>query len=273
MKRFHLLVATDGTPASNSAVLVAGRLAVSLKAALAVLYVNHAASETGSPDQAANRILAPLGIEPRVEVRGGDPADEILSAARGFETDLVVVGSRGRSNVAGALLGSVSQRVAAHAGCPVLLDRSDAETVVPPRTIMLAIEGSEGLAPLLEITSRIAAAVDARVAVVHVSPPGADSVERALYHAELTHGEEAVAEAIAALERRGISARALPRARGVNVARVISRCADAVGADLIVMGAHPPRRSSEDAGVGRSVAVTHITRRPVLVTPEAPAAG
>jgi nucleotide-binding universal stress UspA family protein len=51
----------------------------------------------------------------------GNPADEIVAAAGAFETDLVVVGARGRGGVARLLLGSVSEKVLRDARCPVLI--------------------------------------------------------------------------------------------------------------------------------------------------------
>ncbi len=56
-------------------------------------------------------------------VEEGTPATAIPAVAERLGVDLVVVGSRGRTGLAAALLGSVSQRVAQHAGCSVLIVR------------------------------------------------------------------------------------------------------------------------------------------------------
>jgi nucleotide-binding universal stress UspA family protein len=57
------------------------------------------------------------GVDHRVV--GGTPAKAVLDAAEG--ADLIVVGSRGRGGFTGLMLGSVSQQVAHHATCPVVI--------------------------------------------------------------------------------------------------------------------------------------------------------
>ena len=52
-------------------------------------------------------------------VAEGDPAESLIKASE--HADLLVLGTRGRSPWAGLLLGSVSQRCAAGAACPVVL--------------------------------------------------------------------------------------------------------------------------------------------------------
>jgi nucleotide-binding universal stress UspA family protein len=53
------------------------------------------------------------------QVIEGPPAKVLVDAAK--EGDMIVVGSRGRGGFAGLLLGSVSQQVAHHARCPVVI--------------------------------------------------------------------------------------------------------------------------------------------------------
>jgi nucleotide-binding universal stress UspA family protein len=58
-------------------------------------------------------------VQPRV--KEGNAAKLLIDLSE--EADVVVVGSRGRGGFAGLLLGSVSQNVAAHAKCTVVVAR------------------------------------------------------------------------------------------------------------------------------------------------------
>jgi nucleotide-binding universal stress UspA family protein len=53
----------------------------------------------------------------------GRPADKIIETAKEGDFDLVVIGSRGLGGIKQLLLGSVSDRVADQAPCPVLIIR------------------------------------------------------------------------------------------------------------------------------------------------------
>ena len=58
----------------------------------------------------------------RVETRllSGLPSAAIVEAARSGQFDLIVMGTRGRTGIKHALLGSVAERVLRNAHCPVL---------------------------------------------------------------------------------------------------------------------------------------------------------
>lgn len=70
--------------------------------------------------------LQRAGLSARPEVREGDVAAEILAAAERSGADLIVMGSRGRSGVTRAVLGSVARNVLLHAPCSVLIARHGA---------------------------------------------------------------------------------------------------------------------------------------------------
>lgn len=64
-------------------------------------------------------------LQPGITCEGraveGQPAAVLLEEAK--DTDMVVVGSRGRGGFTSLLLGSVSQQVVHHAACPVVIVR------------------------------------------------------------------------------------------------------------------------------------------------------
>ena len=76
-----------------------------------------------------NEIVSAVAPSPDVPlatlVAEGDPAESLITAAG--QAELLVVGTRGRSPFAGLVLGSVSQRCAAAAPCPVVLVKADGE--------------------------------------------------------------------------------------------------------------------------------------------------
>ena len=59
---------------------------------------------------------------------GGIPSEEIVRVAEQNKTDVLVLGTHGRSGVMKVLLGSVAARVVATASCPVLTVRMPADS-------------------------------------------------------------------------------------------------------------------------------------------------
>jgi nucleotide-binding universal stress UspA family protein len=65
--------------------------------------------------------LRAVGVRASATIREGDVAAEIVAAAVEFGSDLIVLGSRGVSGIARALLGGVARSVLLHAPCSVLV--------------------------------------------------------------------------------------------------------------------------------------------------------
>jgi nucleotide-binding universal stress UspA family protein len=61
------------------------------------------------------------GVSITTEVVMGHPADMIVKYAQEKGCDLIIMGHRGRSAIAGWLLGSVSRRVASYSPCTVTI--------------------------------------------------------------------------------------------------------------------------------------------------------
>lgn len=71
--------------------------------------------------EGARRTAALAGVPVDGLLARGDPAEEILRHARGY--DLIIMGSVGLSGLRRLFMGSISRRVASEATCSVLLVR------------------------------------------------------------------------------------------------------------------------------------------------------
>ena len=71
----------------------------------------------------AIKIVDKIPCEIHTELIEGSDAEAIIKVAVTCKSDVIVMGSRGRGTLAGLLLGSTSQKVVAHAPCPVLIVR------------------------------------------------------------------------------------------------------------------------------------------------------
>jgi len=60
-------------------------------------------------------------IEIKTEVLVGHPADQIVRYAKEKNSDMIVIGQKGKSKIENWLLGSVSKRVATYAPCTVTI--------------------------------------------------------------------------------------------------------------------------------------------------------
>jgi nucleotide-binding universal stress UspA family protein len=132
-----ILLAVDGSEPSNRAVGAARDLAEKLGTEVIVVHVRErdtsaAAYEPGSFDEGAElvddtvRTLKNGGVSARGEVATavyGRAARVILEAANDARADMVVMGSRGLSDLAGLVMGSVTHKVLHLARCPVLVVR------------------------------------------------------------------------------------------------------------------------------------------------------
>jgi nucleotide-binding universal stress UspA family protein len=132
-----ILVAVDGSQHARAALDLAADLAQRYQASLCVLHAfPHVSDLLGTPQYesllAARSMIGQQLLESAHTQVGdtvvvethlieGPPAPAILRVAQEEGCDLIVIGSRGRGQIAGILLGSVSSTVAQRAHCPVLI--------------------------------------------------------------------------------------------------------------------------------------------------------
>ena len=132
-----ILVAVDGSQHARAALDLAVGLAQRYQASLCVLHAfPHVSDLLGTPhyehllaarsmigQQLLESAQTQVGDTAVVETQliEGPPAPAILRVAEEEGCDLIVIGSRGRGQITGMLLGSVSSTVAQRAHCPVLI--------------------------------------------------------------------------------------------------------------------------------------------------------
>ena len=69
----------------------------------------------------AQKALDAAGVKHSMVIKRGNVAQEIINLANKEKFDLIVMGSKGRTGILDALMGSVAQKVSASAKQPVLL--------------------------------------------------------------------------------------------------------------------------------------------------------
>lgn len=122
-----ILVATDGSPDSNAAVLTAAALSKENSyplTAVSVVLASHSPERRREAEAIVQRVredLTESGIQVNCSVEEGRPEQVIINKTREAGADLIVIGTLGRSGIGRLLLGSVSERVIGQAECPVLL--------------------------------------------------------------------------------------------------------------------------------------------------------
>jgi universal stress protein A len=138
MRIHKILVPTDFSPYSETAVHAALSLAAQVRGHIlllhvipnlvdswsAALWITRERLEQGIQAEAEKRLgLAGAGGRTPTEQMAvwGDPASEICRVAQEQEVDLIVMGTHGRTGLTHLLLGSVAEQVIRHAPCPVLI--------------------------------------------------------------------------------------------------------------------------------------------------------
>jgi len=143
-----ILCPTDFSEASLSGLKMASEMAEKFGSQVIVLYVNKPIQTLPAPQIEAREIIFdveafeenvskdaqrhlaavvenhfPEGVEPRLEVRLGQPSEEILKMAEDEKVDAIFMATHGRTGLKHIVFGSVAERVVSRANCPVLTVR------------------------------------------------------------------------------------------------------------------------------------------------------
>lgn len=136
-----ILLGVDGSDHGLNAAKVAGDLARAMNSKMLRIVVafdaippylgepnlQHAIdarlNQANSILEAAVQAVGEVPADVHTELIEGSAAEAIIEVANTRGSELIVMGSRGRGRITGAVLGSTSQKVVAHAPCPVLIVR------------------------------------------------------------------------------------------------------------------------------------------------------
>jgi nucleotide-binding universal stress UspA family protein len=136
-----ILVATDGSACADRAIDMAANLAKATGRELVIMTAGNSTGEdvrklaqaegglaealelisTETLQRASARARSQGAKSVKARVAWGDPAECIIDMARQCEADMIVVGRRGRGQLTGLLLGSVSQKLVSLAPCAVVV--------------------------------------------------------------------------------------------------------------------------------------------------------
>jgi nucleotide-binding universal stress UspA family protein len=152
----RILVAVDGPPYSAPAVSTVVEVATKFQSQAIVLHVcEHDRGRAGAfpletPQEATQLVaetvvaLRHAGIAATGEVHGavaGNAAREIVDTARSQGADLIVMGSRGLSDIAGLFVGSVTHQVLHLAHVPVLVVRPPEAPIEKREAVAASVVG------------------------------------------------------------------------------------------------------------------------------------
>lgn len=271
--RPRILLATDCSRWARGAERYACSLALSWPATLSVLSVLEFPPGM-NPEYPVNRLylgelmkqaakeLVELknratarGISVQTRMATGIPSEEALAAAGAEETELIVVGTRGKTGLEHVVLGSTAERIIRSAPCPVLAVRGEVPLAGEPaggpqdlsvtlQRMLVPIDFSDCSLEALEYAVVVARRAKASVRLLHVLEPVSYGLDFTLLHvAKREEMRERVtarlSDLVTALESGQVTADY--EVRGGLPSDSILEAARGYPADLIVMGTHGRR--------------------------------
>jgi nucleotide-binding universal stress UspA family protein len=244
-----ILYATDGSRGAKAAANLLASLPLGADCQVMIVSVAlHPQEERAQAALAAGRAaLSHLTANLTIHLCREDPAEAILRAAEEHAVDLVVIGTRGLSALERFFLGSVAERVARHAPCPVLLVRPGHPEL---RRVIVGVDGSESAVQAVAWLQHLPLPEHCEVRLVTALPPVEELLQAGMVTLPLVSFPEA--EAVAKQQQEEAQARLMELAvsfcaagkrpitdiRRSDPALVLLQTAKDDGADLIVVGSH-----------------------------------
>jgi nucleotide-binding universal stress UspA family protein len=184
------------------------------------------------------------GWEVAAETAYGSPPYELVERAKRSGTELLVVGARAGHPIERLVLGTVSQKVLAYAGCSVQIARAPRRAANSPVRILIGFDGSENARAAVRVVAsrawpagtsvRVVTAVDLRLATM---VPAARVIDLMVNENDETEWvRRSVERAAADLCSAGLTAEPVVR-EPADAKRLLVEEAEGWGADCIFVGA------------------------------------
>jgi nucleotide-binding universal stress UspA family protein len=217
------------------------------------------------------------GIAVTTRVATGIPSEEVITAARADDSDLIVVGTRGKTGLAHVLLGSTAERVIRGAPCPVLtvrMEQAEAEQEegapsmpVTLERILVPVDFSDCSLDALDYAAVVAQQAKASLMLLHVLEPVSYGLDFTLSHRRT--GKQVRESWTKRLEELAATHQHphMPieyRLRGGFPSDSILDAAKTLPCDLIVMGTHGRRGISHTLSGSVAEAVLRKALCPVI---------
>ncbi len=236
----RVLVATDGSDYSDGAIRTGVALAKARSARLIglsiILYNAEYSTLVPNLQEEAER-RARDALKPFIEAAGAgaeaitreavDPSAGIVVGARENSADIIVMGRRGKRGLARMMVGDATAKVIGHASCPVLVAPRAAR--LWEKHILLATDGSQYSEAAAGAAGHLARQAGLPVTVVSVTTAS---------HSDSRRKEAELAVAATVERLKGMGLKAEGRVVQGRPDEAIVKLAEAIGADLIVMGSH-----------------------------------
>lgn len=169
----RILVPSDGSVDADSAFPALMPIVRAYAPEIAVL---HVFEDPEAPFSLPERIaktcatLRATDINVHLDLREGDPAEEILRTARDKRMDLIAIATHGRGGLSRMIVGSVTEQVLRESDIPVLVTRPSL-TIRTWKRIVVALDGSERGEAILPEALRLARKLGASVDLLRVAQP------------------------------------------------------------------------------------------------------
>ena len=169
-EKMKILIPLDGSPIGESILLSIYPLLRARQVESTLFHAAEAAETIETLEahlETQRRILESKGVETRIRIVSGRPAEEIVRQAQVGGFDLIAMATHGRTGLERVVMGSVAEEVVRSSPVPTLLCKSGARVGAWDR-IVVAVDGTPGSEEVLGDVVRLARSLPATVHLLQV---------------------------------------------------------------------------------------------------------